>query len=89
MDDNQNYYTPEEAKAIRRRIMELPAPGPEAEADFHLFLECLRRNAVLYSSLLFGRGDTKLIDFNLTLNRATIKDPEGNVVYICLSLNKP
>lgn len=59
--------------------MELPPPEIEAVQDFHKFLEILRRNADLYSSLMFGRRNVKLVDFNLANGTAAVKDEEGTL----------
>jgi hypothetical protein len=85
---NRYFFTLEESRAIRKRIMESPEPGPEREAEFHLFLECLRRNADLYASLLFGRQQTKLIAFDLSAGWATVRDETGDIHNVNLTFDK-
>ena len=78
------YYTLEESCQIRKRVMEHAPDGPEAEIKFHTFLEQLRRNAELYASLLFRKNQTKLVDFDLTLGTASIRDEQGNLLSVSL-----
>lgn len=78
-----NPFTPEEVAKIRKRVMESPLPGPEAEREFFLFFESLRRNAELYSMLMF-RG-VKIIDFDPERDRVCIRDKEGNKLEVNLS----
>ena len=89
MEDDRCHFTPEEARHIQRRVVELPESGPLAEQEFHRFLERLRKNADLYASLLFGQRKIKLVSFDLKLGTATIKDEEGQVLSVSLRFDKP
>ena len=84
LDNFQNGFSPEEVSKIRKRITESPTPGPEAEREFYLFFEHLRKAAELYSTLMFNR-DIKLVDFDLERNRIAVRDKSGKVTEVNLS----
>ena len=78
-----NPFTPEEVSKIRKRIMEAPLPGQDAEREFYLFFEHLRIAAELYSCLMFRTA--RIIDFDPERDRVCIRDKEGNKLEVNLS----
>ena len=79
-----NCFTPEEVSRIRKRIVESPTSGQDAEREFYLFFEALRKAAEAYTMLMFNRG-IKLVDFDLERGRIAVRDESGKVVEIDLS----